>query len=95
MVNILWGILSQLQDAFSHKITFMWFCSAVMGLCSGRDQIGGVCGIVRNLGLSHRAYHSLLRVFGSGAVNHGQLAQRWMSLVMSLFEANLLSVAEC
>jgi hypothetical protein len=93
MMNIQWMILSQLQRAFSHKITFMWFCCVVIGSCAGADPIGGVSGIVRNLELSGCAYYSMLRVFGSRAVDHDLLAQRWMSLAMKLFTSNMLSVA--
>ena len=93
MTSTLWRILSQLQSAFSYNFTFMWFCSLVVGACAGSDQIGGVSGIVRNLGMSERAYHSLLRLFSSRAINHGLLAQLWMSLAISLFDSNLLYIA--
>ena len=93
MLSTLWRILAQLRSAFSHNLTFMWFCSFVIGVSAGSDNIGGVSGVVRNLGVADRAYHSLLRIFASNAVDHCRLAQLWMSLSLSLFEAKLLCVA--
>ena len=94
MINTLWQILCEMRIAFSNQMTFMWFCSVVVGMAAGCDDIGGMSGIIRNLNMGQRGYSSLNRFFVSSAINHARLSQLWLSLVIQrLFSSNAIKIA--
>ena len=94
MIDILWPILLEMRTAFSNQMTFMWFCSAILGLAAGCDDIGGMTSINRNLNLGHRGYSSLTRLFNSRGINHFSLSQLCLSLVIRrYFAANAIKIA--
>jgi hypothetical protein len=49
MLGTLWPILLDLRLAFTNQVTFMWFCAAVVGICAGSDDLGGMTSVTRNL----------------------------------------------
>ena len=93
MLSTLWPILLELRPAFTHQMTFMWFCTAVVGICMGSDDIGGVTSVTRNLVMSQRGYWGLTRFFGSTAIHLTDLQQAWLTLVIRRLFANPIRVA--
>ena len=76
---------SCLRGAFSRQTTFLW-CMVICAGFTARHDLAGVSSIMRALGISDtRHYHSLLRTFGSSAVNHKLLVKLWLDLAMKLF----------
>ena len=79
-----WNIVSLLRPAFSRSRTFFWFLLVLMAFAVRKD-LAGVTSFVRALGLSKHCYERLLHFFHSDAVKIDQLAELWLSIVISLF----------
>ena len=75
MTDIIFKLLWPLRSAFTKNRTFFWFAATVAGLAAGRDDIGGVSCITRNLCMSGRGYAALLRFFRSSGVCLEELCQ--------------------
>ena len=77
---------SALRAAFSRQSTFLWCMTLCVGMAVRKD-LGGVSSVVRALGLGgDHAYHSLLRVFSSSAVDYELLVKLWLELALRLFQ---------
>ena len=64
--------------------TFLWLVLVLVGMCCRLD-LAGVTSYVRVLGLKPRAYHRLLHLFHSKALDLDLLARCWVRLALSLF----------
>ena len=85
-----WNIVSLLRPAFSRSRTFLWFLLVLMAFAVRKD-LAGVTSFVRALGLSEHCYEPLLHFFHSDAVKIDQLAELWLSIVISLFPVYLVN----
>ena len=74
-----------LRPACSRARTFLWLILALMGMCC-RSDLAGVTSFVRVLGLRPAAYHRLLALFHSKALDLDVLTQCWVRLALSLFQ---------
>ena len=79
-----WNIVSLLRPAFSRSRTFLWFLLVLIAFAVRKD-LAGVTSFVRALGLSEHCYEPLLHFFHSDAVKIDQLAELWLSIVISRF----------
>jgi hypothetical protein len=77
--------LQALRPACTRTRTFLWMLVVLMGLCT-RSDLAGVTSFVRVLGLRPVAYHRLLHLFHSKAVNLDLLTSCWVRLVLALFQ---------
>ena len=82
MLSILWPILLEFRTIFIHQSSFLWFCSAVIGISAGSDDIGGVTSIARNLQMTECGYWGLSRFFGAHTKRLKEIQITWVSLVM-------------
>ena len=82
MLNILWPILLEFRVIFIHQSSFLWFCSAVIGISAGSDDIGGITSIVRNLQMTECGYWGLSRFFEAHAKRLKEIQMMWVSLAM-------------
>lgn len=84
-----WGIVAQLQSAFTRKRTFLWFAVCLVGMTI-RPDLRGVTSIIRALGLNDFYYDRLLDFFHSKAVRIDRLASRWCTIIMTALPAAML-----
>jgi len=73
-----------LRPACSRARTFVWMLLVLMGLCCRADN-AGVTSFVRVLNLRGQAYHRLLHLFHSTALNLDVLTACWARLCLVLF----------
>lgn len=73
----------QLRPACRRARTFAWLVLALMGLCCRSDN-AGVTSLVRVLHLSGQAYHRLLALFHSSALDVEALTACWARLCLVL-----------
>jgi len=73
-----------LRPACSRARTFCWLVLALMGMCC-RSDLAGVTSFVRVLDLRPAAYHRLLALFHSKALDLDVLTQCWVRLTLTLF----------
>ncbi|EQD48395.1 conserved hypothetical protein, secreted, partial [mine drainage metagenome] len=76
--------LAPLRPACARSRTFLWLCTALLGLCARADQ-AGVTSWVRSGFLEGAAYRRLLHLFAGGGVRVDALTRCWVGLVLSLF----------
>jgi hypothetical protein len=94
MTDIIFNLLFPLESAFTRTRTFLWFGAAVVGLAAGRDDIGGVSCITRNLRMSSKGYEALLRFFSSTGVRLEEICQLWLSHAIGiLFKDQIVKIA--
>lgn len=74
----------QLRSSCHRARTFLWLVIALVGL-SVRPERAGITSFIRGLGLDPAAYHRLLHVFHSPAVDLDRLTTLWARLVVSVF----------
>ena len=74
-----------LRPACSRGRTFLWLVLVLMGMCC-RSDLAGVTSFVRVLGLRPAAYHRLLHLFHTTALDLDVLTQCWVRLALSLFK---------
>lgn len=74
----------QLRPACSRLRTFLWLVIALAGICCRPDRLG-VTSLVRALRLSADAYHRLLHMFHSPAIQLELLTTLWVRLVLKMF----------
>lgn len=77
------SFVNDLRPAFSRSITFHWFFVVLTGIIARKDM-HGVTSIIRALGLKPLYYDRLLDFFHSSSVNHLQLAQLWLKLIITV-----------
>jgi hypothetical protein len=75
---------------FIHQSSFLWFCTVVIGLAAGSDDIGGITSIARNLQMTERGYSGLTRFFGNHNKRLRAIQMTWVSLAMRLFDKPLM-----
>jgi len=73
-----------LRPACTRSLTFLWMTLVLMGLCCRSDNLG-VTSFVRVLNLREDAYHRLLHLFHSKALNLDALTSCWVRLCLVLF----------
>ena len=73
-----------LRPACTRSLTFLWMTLVLMGLCCRTDNLG-VTSFVRVLNLRPEAYHRLLHLFHSKALNLDVLTSCWVRLCLVLF----------
>jgi len=73
-----------LRPACRRTRTFFWLLVVLMGLCC-RADLAGVTSLVRVLGLRPVAYHRLLHLFHSTALDLERLTACWVTLALQLF----------
>ena len=73
-----------LRPACTRSLTFLWMTLVLMGLCCRADNLG-VTSFVRVLNLREQAYHRLLHLFHSKALNLEILTSCWVRLCLVLF----------
>ncbi len=73
-----------LRPACTRSLTFLWMTLVLMGLCCRSDNLG-VTSFVRVLNLRPEAYHRLLHLFHSKALNLDVLTACWARLCLVLF----------
>ena len=73
-----------LRPACSRSLTFVWMALILIGLCCRSDNLG-VTSFVRVLNLRGDAYHRLLHLFHSKALNLEVLTSCWVRLCLVLF----------
>jgi hypothetical protein len=73
-----------LRPACSRARTFFWLVLALMGMCC-RSDLAGVTSFVRVLDLRPAAYHRLLALFHSKALDLDVLTECWVRLALTLF----------
>ena len=72
-----WSWVEPLRESCSRSRTFLWLLAALAGL-SVRNDLLGVTGIVRALGLGAQCYDRLLDFFHSQAVDPDALCRCWV-----------------
>lgn len=73
-----------LRPACQRALTFVWMVLVLMGLCCRSDNLG-VTSFVRVLNLRGDAYHRLLHLFHSKALDLDVLTSCWVRLCLVLF----------
>ena len=73
-----------LRPACNRSLTHVWITLVLMGLCCRSDNLG-VTSFVRVLNLRGAAYHRLLHVFHSTALDLNVLTSCWVRLCLVLF----------
>jgi len=73
-----------LRPACQRSLTFVWMALVLMGLCCRSDNLG-VTSFVRVLNLRGDAYHRLLHLFHSKALDLDVLTSCWVRLCLVLF----------
>ena len=72
-----YAAVGSLRPACSRTRTYFWLVLVLMGMCC-RSDLAGVTSFVRVLGLRPSAYHRLLNLFHSEALNLDRLTQCWV-----------------
>ena len=80
----LYRTVQALRPACRRARTFLWLLVVLMGLCC-RADLAGVTSLVRVLGLRPVAYHRLLHLFHSTALDLERLTACWVTLALQLF----------
>lgn len=80
-----YAAVRSLRPACSRARTFFWLVLVLMGMCC-RSDLAGVTSFVRVLGLRPAAYHRLLHLFHSEALDLDRLTRCWVRLALSLFQ---------
>ena len=78
-----------LRPACTRSLTFLWMTLVLIGFCCRADNLG-VTSFVRVLNLRPEAYHRLLHLFHSKALNLDILTRCWVRLCLVLFRPFLL-----
>lgn len=78
-----------LRPACRRSRTFVWMVLVLMGLCCRLD-LAGVTSFVRVMGLRPTAYHRLLHLFHSKALDLDKLTACWVRLCLTLFRPFLV-----
>lgn len=78
-----------LRPACRRSRTFVWMVLVLMGLCCRLD-LAGVTSFVRVMGLRPTAYHRLLHLFHSKALDLDSLTACWVRLCLTLFRPFLI-----
>ena len=78
-----------LRPACRRSRTFLWMVLILMGLCCRLD-LAGVTSFVRVMGLRPLAYHRLLHLFHSHALDLDGLTACWVRLCLTLFQPFLV-----
>ena len=73
-----------LRPACQRSLTHVWMTLVLMGLCCRSDNLG-VTSFVRVLNLREGAYHRLLHLFHSKALDIDVLTACWVRLCLTLF----------
>ena len=73
-----------LRPACRRTRTFLWLVLVLMGMCCRLD-LAGVTSFVRVLELKPKAYHRLLHLFHSKALDLDLLTKCWVRLALTLF----------
>jgi hypothetical protein len=73
-----------LRPACKRSLTFVWMTLVLIGLCCRSDNLG-VTSFVRVLNLRGDAYHRLLHLFHSKALDLDILTSCWVRLCLALF----------
>jgi hypothetical protein len=73
-----------LRPACKRSLTFVWMTLVLIGLCCRSDNLG-VTSFVRVLNLRGDAYHRLLHLFHSNALDLDALTSCWVRLCLVLF----------
>ena len=76
--------LAPLRPACARTRTFLWLCTALLGLGARVDQ-AGVTSWVRSGFLEGTAYRRLLHLFAGGGVRVEVLTRCWVGLALTLF----------
>lgn len=76
--------VQELRPACSRARTFLWMLLALAGLCTRADN-AGVSSFVRVLNFKAQAYHRLLHLFHSDALDLDVLTSCWSRLCLKLF----------
>lgn len=92
MLSTLWPILLEFRVIFIHQSSFLWFCSIVVGICAGSDDIGGMTSIARNLQMTEHGYWGLSRFFEAHANRLQAIQVRWVALAMQKIFADPVRV---
>ena len=79
-----WRCVAQLRPACSRAVTFMWMVLVLVGL-SIRPDLAGVTSLVRAAWLPPAAYHRLLHLFHTRALDLCRLTELWIRLALKLF----------
>ena len=74
-----------LRSACSRARTFLWLVIVLMGMCC-RSDLAGITSFVRVLDLRPAAYHRLLALFHSKALDLDVLTQCRVRLALVLFQ---------
>jgi len=82
MLEYLYHILESFRPVFSRQISWLKFCSLVLGLIGG-SHLSGVSSICRFWRLNEAGYMSLLHFFRSSAWKTSDLMEHWQRLVLS------------
>lgn len=77
-------IACHLRQACKRERTFLWMLLALMAMTI-RDDMLGITGFVRALGLKPKYYDRLLDFFHSSAVDLSLLTTTWISIVLRFF----------
>lgn len=78
-----------LRPACNRSLTFIWMVLVLIGLCCRSDSLG-VTSFVRVLNLRPQAYHRLLHLFHSKALDLDALTSCWVRLCLVLFRPFLV-----
>jgi len=73
-----------LRPACRRTRTFLWLLVVLMGMCC-RADLAGVTSFVRVLNLRPQAYHRLLHLFHSSALDRDLLTRCWVRLTLVIF----------
>ena len=76
--------VAALRPACRRGRTFLWLTVALAGI-TVRSEQAGITSLVRALGLHPVAYHRLLHLFHSQAIDLERLTDLWTQLVLTLF----------
>jgi hypothetical protein len=79
-----------LRPACSRSLTFVWMALVLIGLCCRSDNLG-VTSFVRLLNFRAQAYHRLLHLFHSKALDLDVLTSCWVRLCLVLFRPFLVN----
>lgn len=81
--------LWQLRPAFPRLKTFLFFCAAVVAVCT-RNDLRGVTSFVRGLFLAPPSYFGFLRMFHCRSLDPGKLSDAWTSIVFKIFSSHIV-----
>ncbi len=78
-------LVSKLKPACKRRRTFFWMTLVLAGI-SIRSENAGITSLVRAFGMKPLAYHRLLHVFHSQAIDLEHLTNLWTKLVVKVFD---------